>query len=327
MKNVPRSTEQMRAWIGIFIGLSIALGANRAEAFCRQRSCQDSKEASPEAAENGQTCERDARGCIQEGNLLYYDSPCLSFAVAAGSGDVLGLDDERFEELVQEAFERWQSVDCGAGSEPRLQVQSAGVVETTEPVYCGLPELNLSVWFLQTQWPNEYESNALGYTTSTYAKDDAEVFDADVEINVQKLVDDGLTGPNVEDVLLSIITHEAGHFLGLGHSDDPGSVMAASYSPRDLLSRPLTQDDVDGICAIYPPGKDFECSEPGVSEAALDEAACQQAIDDTSATDAGCNLTPKSTSRHPFTPLSLLSLLSLLAAAVLFRCRRGSHAA
>jgi hypothetical protein len=310
----------MRAWIGIFIGLSIALGANRAEAFCRQRSCQDSKELSSEA-EKGQTCERDARGCILEGDLLYYDSPCLSFAVAAGSGDVLGVDDERFEELVREAFNRWQTVDCGDGSEPRLQVQSAGVVETAEPVYCGLPELNLSVWFLQTQWP--YESNALGYTTSTYAQDDAEVFDADVEINVQKLVDDGLTGLNVEDVLLSIFTHEAGHFLGLGHSDDPGSVMAASYSPRDLLSRPLTQDDVDGICAIYPPGKDFECSEPGVSEAALDEAACQQAIDDTSAADAGCNLTPWSSPRDRSTPLSLLSLL---AAAVFFRCRRGSQA-
>src|ERR1019366_8185381 len=47
----------------------------------------------------------------------------------------------------------------------------------------------------------------------------------------------------------SILTHEAGHFLGLAHTADTSAVMYASYSPGATV---LTPDDVAGICSIYP---------------------------------------------------------------------------
>jgi hypothetical protein len=49
--------------------------------------------------------------------------------------------------------------------------------------------------------------------------------------------------------LPSILTHEAGHFLGLAHSSDSSAVMFASYH---VNSTNLQPDDVNGICSIYP---------------------------------------------------------------------------
>lgn len=52
---------------------------------------------------------------------------------------------------------------------------------------------------------------------------------------------------------LSIVTHEQGHFLGLGHSNVLGVTMGAAYLGGNDLAT-LEQDDIDGVCALYPLG-------------------------------------------------------------------------
>jgi hypothetical protein len=48
--------------------------------------------------------------------------------------------------------------------------------------------------------------------------------------------------------LFTVLLHEAGHVLGLGHSDDPQAVMYPSYSePREHLAA----DDIAGIQSLY----------------------------------------------------------------------------
>ena len=62
--------------------------------------------------------------------------------------------------------------------------------------------------------------------------------------------------------LQNTVTHEVGHFIGLAHVCEPsqgnctqslaGITMFPSTAPGDVEKRSLAQDDVDGVCAIYP---------------------------------------------------------------------------
>ena len=55
--------------------------------------------------------------------------------------------------------------------------------------------------------------------------------------------------------LASVLTHELGHFLGLNHSDITAATMETGYAATDDLRRSLEPDDIEGICAIYPPDR------------------------------------------------------------------------
>lgn len=296
------SLRHVKLWMGPVATLVAWFVAGEAAAYCRQNSCQDDRD-------NQVFCERDERRCIVGGKTLHYKSPCLSFGVAAGQAAVLGLSDQEFESLVARAFERWQSVDCGDGRGPGLSVQSAGVVETERAFYCKEPSLNLSVWLLMDDW--QKEDSALGYANSIYAEDDAEIFDCDVELNAHKILME-VPEDLIEDALLSIITHEAGHFLGLAHSDDTDAVMFAAYNRNDLLSRDLTPDDVDGICAVFPPSEQrLDCSSPGVSEAALDEAACERAL--LPPTSSSCAIVDRGPRNGSFAGAAVWGMLGVFA--------------
>ena len=50
--------------------------------------------------------------------------------------------------------------------------------------------------------------------------------------------------------LYTVALHEIGHALGLGHSEVVGSVMEATYAGG---RRNLSNDDIDGIQALYGP--------------------------------------------------------------------------
>nr|XP_060627032.1 matrix metalloproteinase-27-like [Anolis sagrei ordinatus] len=57
----------------------------------------------------------------------------------------------------------------------------------------------------------------------------------------------------IEFNLWLVAAHEIGHALGLAHSGDPRALMYPNYKPIDPEDFPLSQDDIDGIQAIYGP--------------------------------------------------------------------------
>ncbi|OAY25787.1 metalloendoproteinase 1 [Manihot esculenta] len=60
------------------------------------------------------------------------------------------------------------------------------------------------------------------------------------------------TNPNVDEVdLETVAIHEIGHLLGLYHSQDENAIMYYII-PYGTIKRKLSQDDIDGIHALYP---------------------------------------------------------------------------
>jgi MYXO-CTERM domain-containing protein len=122
--------------------------------------------------------------------------------------------------------------------------------------------------------------STLALTRTTYDVGTGEILDADVELHAWSSgatgawftcaspADPSCTnppyglGPSCTWIDLgSIVTHEAGHFLGLDHTcqyappyDACGSVMDPQIDVGLTSGRVLTADDVSGVCTIYPAG-------------------------------------------------------------------------
>lgn len=114
--------------------------------------------------------------------------------------------------------------------------------------------------------------SALAITTATYVRPSGKVLDTDIEINDAAFVfsacDPG-PGCTVRHDLTNTLVHEVGHVVGLDHplSTQPGAATAtmfASAPEGDLQKRDLDQDDIDGICFLYPTGGETGACYPEV---------------------------------------------------------------
>jgi hypothetical protein len=288
--------------------------AGAAEAYCTLHTCQDVSQAEVDASEDEnlepKQCEREDT-CIVEGKELFWDSPCLSFGVSATNTSVLGLTADEFLAIIEDAYKVWEGVECPDGGNPGFKVGSVGVVDVNGNFFCEPePLANISVWSLVNRW--QRDPSALGYTSSTHNKRDGEVFDADVELNLNKIERDHQGSYAI--VLGRIAVHEAGHYLGLAHSSDADAVMYESYNAFELLTKELSQDDIEGICELYPPNLKLECSEPGYVEAGLNQAACEEAAaeaDEEQEQVSGCSVEPIA-GRQQTHWLSIAALLGLV---------------
>ncbi len=187
---------------------------------------------------------------------------CVSFHInrdgsANVAGESAGLSDE-LEGLVVEAFDRWGGVECS-----RLQLLYAGrtdnaAAEVTED---DAKNMNLIVW-RDEDWPSSASSMALAVTSVTFDTSNGKIVDADVEFN--SATHDFSTStppkPNHTD-LLNTLVHEVGHFIGLDHTPVSEATMYASAAEGETKKRTLEQDDIDGICHIYPiDDEELECA-------------------------------------------------------------------
>ena len=109
--------------------------------------------------------------------------------------------------------------------------------------------------------------------------------EADIALNTNfPWATDGVNHYDVETVML----HENGHVLGLGHSNVPGAVMQPSYGG---VRQSLHQDDIDGVSFLYPGSTGCISSEAGFCSDE-DDNDCDGPIDcgDTDCRDCGNNV-------------------------------------
>lgn len=113
-------------------------------------------------------------------------------------------------------------------------------------------------------WNPDHGLTTIGYTT-THANGNGEIVDADMELYGT----DGTSGYDFRcdgagTDLQAVVTHEAGHMLGLAHvcSSEWGPAYNVCPAGNPVMAptvgsaarRVLAEDDVAGVCAIYPAG-------------------------------------------------------------------------
>lgn len=125
----------------------------------------------------------------------------------------------------------------------------------------------------------------IAVTTTTFNNKTGEIYDADVEFNGAGFVFTTADAPVcanppprpadcVATDIRNTLTHEVGHVIGLDHncappctSEEMATTMYFQATLGDLNKRTLAQDDVDGLCAIYPKGElTAGCVKPDVAQ-------------------------------------------------------------
>ena len=105
-----------------------------------------------------------------------------------------------------------------------------------------------AVLFHDDAWPPELIPGAVAQTV-IHTDASGRYRDADIHLNGKDFRFSLDGRPGTLD-LRSILVHELGHALGLGHSNDPRATMFATGS--GLRWRSLEKDDADGVCTLYP---------------------------------------------------------------------------
>ena len=231
--------RRSEAALALSAALSVIAVAPAAHAYCRTSYCPDVGTA--------QVCTPAAPGDC--GKVLYWPTQCVSWSLQKDASAEVTF--AQAEQAVKAAFQTWMNAPCNGGG-PGISVVEA------EPVECTVHEYNQeagnanAIMFRDDSWPYAGSGSTLALTTVTYDLEKGEIYDADMELN-SATVAFSVSDVEVDFDLLSILTHEAGHFLGLAHTPDPSATMFPDYHQKSLDQRDLAADDVAGICAIYPP--------------------------------------------------------------------------
>lgn len=179
--------------------------------------------------------------CGHRGRPLSWSArPVAYFINTAGSG--LGLD--VVLPAVQAAFSTWQSA-----SSDRITFQFAGQSQEGPD---GQDGRNTVSWQRLSNARDVFAQSIITFRTNS-----GEIFDVDIELNdafTFAVLPDGENDPSDSRVdVQAVVTHEAGHLLGLDHENRFGSrvVMFFEDTRGNTTHRTLADDDRNGVRAVY----------------------------------------------------------------------------
>ncbi len=142
-----------------------------------------------------------------------------------------------------DSFLEWERPQCSY-----LTFELVDDARSTGGNACGGPR-NTLAW-VEQGWPPEL-GRAVVAITMTCFEPGGGILGARILFNGQDhewATDGRSTAIDVQNVT----THEIGHFVGIGHSDVPGTTMWPTTSTGDVSQRELHRDDVEAVCYLYP---------------------------------------------------------------------------
>ncbi len=209
------------------------LSASPSEAFVSTKTCTPSGVTACQPGEQ-------PRG-------IFWPQACVLYHInQEGSSDT---DPDRANAALVDSFEAWNAVECSG-----IQFVFGGFTDEDRVgfnPFTGQAQNANTIVFRNQGWA--HQSGVLALTSVTFQPSTGVIFDADVELNGEdfNFTTTDVPTRTIVDVA-NTMTHEAGHFLGLDHTTVEDATMFATAPIQELDKRTLSQDDVAGICDIYP---------------------------------------------------------------------------
>lgn len=197
--------------------------------------------------------------CVTDGEVLKWPRQCISFSVMDRGEPDPPL--ERVRSIADISFNAWTDVTCD-GQPIGLDIrQTEALAECEDPEYNRhAPNAN-TIMFVFDWHERDLPLDAFALTLVWHNPKTGTIYDADMQLNEtlgRFSACDETCPPGAVD-LQNVITHEAGHFLGLGHSEVDVSTMSARATLGETRKRDLDGDDHAGLCALYADYAEASC--------------------------------------------------------------------
>lgn len=219
-----------------------------AAAFCRTTTCDA----------NSQSCDTNDEGCVKTGVPVIWKT--LPIVYRFYSGGSSKLDDSKVRKAVKAAFATWEGVKCAHGN-TSVQFSQGEDITEDKPLTAKEASSAFGIYFRDDSWPHDDANESLALTNQIYGDRFGDISYADIEVNT---AENDFTFSNNDATqgidFQSVMTHEAGHYLGLAHSLNDDSIMVPRYCQSSdrcqtiEAKRELSDDDVQAVCDVYPPG-------------------------------------------------------------------------